>query len=237
MIQFEKILQQPSTLFYLILVITLIITRIPFIGKYFRVVDTIIHETAHALTAVLTSGKVLSINLFADTSGSTVTKSSGKFGQIMVSLAGYPVSSLTALLMMYLISTGNNLLIIFILVSITITGMMLFIRNGYGLLWAGTFSVLNFLVIYFDNQLLIQSLSIFYTLIILTDSVIAPLYLLVLSVTQATKAGDASNLKMATHIPAFVWALLFSAFALYCGYWAVQIGFPKFDVYHMFQQL
>jgi hypothetical protein len=229
MAAFEKFLQQPSNLFYLILVFTLLITRIPFIGKYFRVVDTIIHETAHALMAVLTSGKVLSINLFADTSGSTVTKSSNKFGQVLVSLAGYPISSLTALLMMYLISTGNHLLIIFILVSVAITGMMLFIRNGYGLLWAGTFSVLNFLVIYFDHQLLIQSLSIFYTLIILTDSVIAPLYLLVLSVTQASKAGDAANLKKTTHIPAVIWALLFSAIAIYCGYWAVVIGFPPFN--------
>lgn len=229
MTQLEKILQQPSNLFYLILVITLIITRIPFIGKYFRVVDTIIHETAHALMAVLTSGKVVSINLFSDTSGNTVTKSSNKSGQILVSLAGYPLSSLTALLMMYLISTGNYLLIIFILVTVAITGMMLFIRNGYGILWAGTFSVLNFLVIYFDNLLLIQALSIFYTLIILTDSMIAPLYLIVLSVTQASKAGDAANLKKATHIPALIWALLFSVIALYCGYWAVKIGFPHFD--------
>jgi hypothetical protein len=225
--QFEKFIQLPSNLFYLILVVTLIMTRIPLIGKYFRVVDTMIHEMAHALMAVFTSGKVISINLFADTSGSTVTKSSNKFGMVLVSLAGYPVSSLAALLMMYLIKTGNYLFIIFILVSIAIIGMMLFIRNGYGLLWAGTFSVLNFLVIYFDNKFVIQSLSIFYSLIILTDSVIAPLYLLVLSVTQPAKAGDAANLKKASHIPAVVWALLFSAIALFCGYWAVKIGFPK----------
>jgi Peptidase M50B-like len=229
--QFEKFIHQPSNLFYLILVITLIITRIPYIGKYFRVVDTIIHETAHALMAVFTSGKVLSINLFADTSGSTVTKSTNKFGQVLVSLAGYPISSLTALFMIYLIKTGNHLLIIFILVSIAIIGMMLFIRNGYGLVWAGTFSVLNFLIIYFNHQLLIQSISIFYALIILSDSVIAPLYLLVLSVTQSAKAGDATNLKKATHIPAVLWALLFSAIAIYCGYWAVKIGFPQFNYF------
>lgn len=227
--KFSIFIQQPSNLFYLILVLTLIVTRIPFIGKYFRVVDTIIHETAHALMAVATSGKVMSINLFADTSGNTVTKSSNKLGMVLVSLAGYPVSSLTALLLMYLITTGNHLFIIFILVSVAMVGMILFIRNGYGLLWAGTFSVLNFLVIYFDNKLLIQSLSIFYTLIILTDSVIAPLYLMVLSVTQSAKAGDATNLKKATHIPAVIWALLFSAIALYCCYWAVKIGFPRFN--------
>ena len=231
MAQFEKILQQPSNLFYLIFVITLIITRIPILGKYFRVVDTIIHESGHALMAILTSGKVLSINLFADTSGSTVTKSTNKFGQALVSFAGYPISSLTALLMMYLINSSNHLLVIFILVTIAITGMILFIRNGYGLLWAGTFSVLNFLVIYFDNQLVIESLSIFYALIILTDSVIAPLHLLVLSLTQSSKAGDADNLKKATHIPAVIWALLFSAIAIYCGYLTVKIGFPRFNYF------
>jgi len=229
--QFEKFLQQSPNLFYMILAVTLIVTRIPYIGKYFRVVDTIIHETAHALMAVLTSGKVLSINLFADTSGSTVTKSTNKFGQVLVSLAGYPISSLMALLMMYLIKSSNHLLIIFILVSVAVIGMMLFIRNGYGLLWAGTFSTLNFLVIYFDNQLVIQSLSIFYTLIILTDSVIAPLHLLVLSVTQSSKAGDAASLKKTTHIPAVIWALLFSAIAIYCGYWTVKIGFPRFNYF------
>lgn len=231
MTQFEKLLQHPANLFYLILVFTLIITRIPVIGKYFRVVDTMIHETAHALMAVFTSGKVISINLFSDTSGSTLTKSPNKFSQILVALAGYPVSSLVALLMMYLITSGNNLLIIFILVSVAISGMVLFIRNGYGLVWAGSFCVLNFMVIYFDNQIVIKSLSIFYTLIILTDSIIAPLYLLVLSVTQSAKAGDATNLQKTTYIPAVFWALLFSGIAVYCGYQAVVTGFPPFDIH------
>jgi hypothetical protein len=231
MTQFEKLLQQPANLFYMILGFTLIITRIPVLGKYFRVVDTMIHETAHALMAVFTSGKVISINLFADTSGSTLTKSPNKFSQVLVALAGYPISSLIALLMMYLVNTGNNLLIIFILVSIAISGMILFIRNGYGLAWAGSFCVLNFMVIYFDNQLVIRSISIFYTLIILTDSIISPLYLLVLSVTQSSKAGDATNLQKNTYIPAFIWALLFSGIAVYCGYQAYLIGFPPFDIH------
>jgi len=230
MTQFEKLLQQPSNLFYLILVFTLIITRIPIIGKYFRVVDTMIHETAHALMAVFTSGKVISINLFADTSGSTLTKSPNKLSQVLVALAGYPIASIIALLMMYLVKTGNNLLIIFILVSVAISGMILFIRNGYGLVWAGTFCVLNFMIIYFNNQLVIKSISIFYTLIILTDSIISPLYLLFLSVTQPAKAGDATNLQKTTYIPAVIWALLFSGIAVYCGYQAFLIGFPPFDI-------
>ena len=231
MTQFENLLQQPSNLFYLILLFTLIVTRIPVIGIYFRVVDTMIHETAHALMAVFTSGKVISINLFADTSGSTLTKSPNRFSQILVALAGYPVSSATALLMIYLVNSGNNLLVIFILVSIAISGMILFIRNGYGLVWAGSFCVLNFMVIYFDNQLVIKSLSIFYALIILSDSLIAPLYLLVLSVTQSAKAGDAANLQKSTYLPAVIWALLFLGFAVYCGYLAVLIGFPPFDIH------
>jgi hypothetical protein len=190
-----------------------------------------IHETAHAMMAVFTSGKVISINLFADTSGSALTKSPNKFSQILVAFAGYPISSLIALLMIYLVKTGNNLLVIFILVSIAISCMILFIRNGYGLLWTGSFCIFNFLIIYFDQQLFIKSISIFYALIILTDSIIAPMYLVVLSVTQSAKAGDATNLQKSTFIPAVIWALLFSGIAICCGYQAVLIGFPPFDIH------
>jgi hypothetical protein len=82
-------------LFYVLLITAILLTRIPVLGKYFRSVNTLVHEAGHAFATLLLSGEVIAVNLFADTSGTTVTKAKGKFSQALIAIAGYPVSALT----------------------------------------------------------------------------------------------------------------------------------------------
>ncbi|HPT04353.1 MAG TPA: M50 family metallopeptidase, partial [Bacteroidales bacterium] len=85
-----------QTVFYVLLGISLLLTRTPVIGKYFRVVNTMIHESGHALMTLFTSGSILKVELFSSTEGDTVTKSSSRFCQMLIALAGYPFSSAAA---------------------------------------------------------------------------------------------------------------------------------------------
>jgi len=217
----------PTLVFYILLITAILLTRIPVLGKYFRSVNTLVHEAGHAFATLLLSGEVIAVNLFADTSGTTVTKAKGKFPQALIALAGYPVSALTGWLCMFLLYKGHYLYILFILTSIALIIMILSLRNAYGLFWAGTFVVLNLLLIYFNNWPLIQIFAIFYSVIIFTDAIISSLVLFVLSIKQPKKAGDASNLQKITKIPAAVWAVLLLVFTLFISWLSVIHYFPS----------
>jgi hypothetical protein len=217
----------PTLVFYILLITALLLTRIPVLGKYFRSVNTLVHEAGHAFATLLLSGEVIAVNLFADTSGTTVTKAKGKFPQALIALAGYPVSALTGWLCLYLLYKGHNLYILFILTSIALIIMILSLRNAYGLFWSGTFVILNLLLIYFNNRPLIQVFATFYSVIIFTDALISSLVLLVLSIKQPKKAGDASNLQKITKIPAAIWAILLLVFTFFISWLSVIHYFPS----------
>ena len=217
----------PTLVFYILLITALLLTRIPVIGKYFRSVNTLVHEAGHAFATLLLSGEVIAVNLFADTSGTTVTKAKGKFPQALIALAGYPVSALTGWLFLFLMHKGYYLYVLFILTSIALIIMILSLRNVYGLFWAGTFVILNLLLIYFNNKSLIYMFATFYSVIIFTDAIISSFVLLALSILQPKKAGDAANLQKITKIPSAAWAIMLLIFTLFISWLSVIHYFPS----------
>ena len=86
-----------TVIFYIFLAISIVLSRLPIIGKYFIGINTLIHETGHALMALFLSGKVHRIDLSSDTSGSALTSTDNKFKSFLVSIIGYPFSSIIAL--------------------------------------------------------------------------------------------------------------------------------------------
>jgi len=226
----EWLTKHTELIFYILLAIALLLPSFPLIGKYFRSVNTLVHEAGHAFMTLALSGEVISVNLFADTSGTTVTKAKNKLSQVLIALAGYPFSVLTAWLFLFFLEKGQPLNILFILTSIALIIMVLSLRNTYGLFWAGTFVVFNLLIIYFDNKLIIYIAAAFYSLTILSDAVISSLVLLVLSIKQAKKSGDAANLQKITKIPAAIWAILILAFTLIIVWITVRNYFPSLNL-------
>jgi len=217
----------PNLLFYILLVTALLLTRIPIAGKYFRSVNTLVHEAGHAIMTLILSGEVIAVNLFADTSGTTVTKAKNKFSQALIALAGYPASALTGWLCLFLLHKGSNLYILIILTSIALMITILSLRNLYGIFWAGTFVVLNLLLIYYNQSVFLYAFAAFYSVVIFTDAIVSSFVLLVLAIKQPKKAGDASNLQKITRIPAVVWALLLLAFTLLISWFSVINYFPS----------
>src|SRR6476660_10242520 len=68
-----------------------------------RLFVTFIHESSHALIAVLTGGSVQSLTISADTSGLTYSAPSGWFGGLLTSSAGYLGTTVFGVLMLFLI--------------------------------------------------------------------------------------------------------------------------------------
>ncbi len=217
----------PQLLFYILLLTAVLLTRIPILGKYFRSVNTLVHEAGHVFMTLIVSGEVIAVNLFADTSGTTVTKAKGKIAQSLIALAGYPVSALTGLLCLFMLNNGSYLYILFMLTSIALIIMILSLRNMYGLFWAGTFIILNLLLLYFNNNTMVYGFAAFYSVIIFSDAIISSVVLFVLAIKQPKKAGDATNLHKLTKIPVVVWAIMLLGFTLFISWLSVINYFPS----------
>src|SRR5215471_8689323 len=98
---------KPQVLLLLIAtVITIALWFIPYADYLVypvRLFVTFIHESSHALVAVLTGGSVQSLTIASDGSGLTYSAPSGFFGGLLTSSAGYLGTTIAGVLMLYLI--------------------------------------------------------------------------------------------------------------------------------------
>ena len=209
----------------LFLAVAFILPRIPVVGKFFNIINTALHEFGHALVALCTGGQVNKIELFKDTSGTTTTQSSSRLSAFLTSLAGYPFAVSVAWLSFYLIGQGAAQGLVVCLSVLFFIMLLFWIRNGYGVLGVLLFCGANVALIYWGGDPYVRYAAIFYATMILVESVTSALVLLFLTVRDAQKAGDAANLAKISHVPAFVWGLLFAAYTGWVVYKVVEMLF------------
>jgi hypothetical protein len=221
-----KYLHDRQIIFYFLLFISLVLIRLPYIGIYFRIINTLIHESAHAFAGLLLTGKLSRIELFADTSGTATITSKSKFYNLLISIAGYPVSTITAYLFFRLIKYEHFDFILYVLAFLVVVNIILFVRNKYGIFWLITFAVIMFFLFYYGNSFVKYCFTVFFSCIIMMDSIVSALILLKLSFKDGKKAGDATNLRNITHIPAFFWSLFFVCLSVFFFYLTAILYFP-----------
>ncbi|MES2837573.1 MAG: M50 family metallopeptidase [Bacteroidota bacterium] len=206
---------------YLVLLtfaLALLVNYLPYVGKVFRVVNTLFHESAHAFMALFTNAEVVRINLFSDSSGSALTKSKYWISKFLVSVAGYAGASVAGYFLWKLFLHNQLTIVFFVFILLAIINLIFWVRNWYGIIWllvfigilATSFLYLplfyhRFILLFFLSSIIINSLS-------------SAFVLLRISFKEPKQAGDAANLKLFTFIPAIVWSLLFFAFAGYMVY-------------------
>ncbi|MCF8298177.1 MAG: M50 family metallopeptidase [Saprospiraceae bacterium] len=226
-------LEDQNILFYILLFISVIITRLPAVGKYFKVVYTLIHESAHALIALLTSAKVLRVELFSNTSGSALTQSNNKFSQFLISVAGYPLSSLSAYILFYFIHYQHYNIIIISLATLSLISLIFFVRNSYGIFWLISFIIILSAIVYFGDDFVKFGIAVFFSSIVLSESVISTFQLLIISYRNPQSAGDAFNLKKITYLPTIFWAMVFLAQSIFFLYKTLFSFFPYLNTINL----
>lgn len=189
---------------------------IPF-SSFFRNVDTMVHEFGHAAATLLLSGQVRSIHLFADHSGVTYSYIEAGWRVIPVALAGYLTASLFAVFLFQAHSRGRQQVGFAAMLLLAAASLTLFVRNEFGVVWLIGFIVVNGIAMMFPGRWLRSFYYLLVAFICLEESVAGPINLLVLSLTDPGKAGDAAGLSEATAVPATVWAIGFLLFALICA--------------------
>ena len=117
----------------------ILLTKLPIIGKYFAMINTLIHEIGHQLTSMVTFGKAHKIHLFANTEGLAFSSHRFWIGRVLTTLAGYTFSSFMSA-SFFLIYKGGYFLVIYILLAMLTISLFFWIRNWYGFFWILTFS-------------------------------------------------------------------------------------------------
>lgn len=197
------------------LVVAAVLTRVIPFSSFFRNVDTLVHEFGHAIVTLLVSGKVLYIHLFADHGGVTYSSAAAHSWRfILIALAGYIVSTVFAVLLFYGYARGKQQTGLMAILILTAISLLFFVRNGYGVMWCIGFLLLTAAICFCPWPWLRQGYYLLVAFIALVESVLGPVFLLILAVQNPGQAGDAANLARLTPVPAALWALLFTAVAL-----------------------
>lgn len=204
------------------LFVSVVLTRFLPFRDYFRNLGTMVHEWAHAVMALVLSGTVYEIRLFADLSGVTMTSVDVGWKSALVGLAGYCGTSLFALFMFWTIARGRIGYGYLAILAVGVSSLI-FVRNAYGLIWVLVFLVLTFMMWRRAGQFLHQAYYWFLSFLLLEDSVYSALTVLLIALLDPRHAGDATNLARRAFLPAVFWGALFAAWAVVCALIALRM--------------
>jgi hypothetical protein len=194
--------------FYLLFFVAFLINRMPFIGVFFRTLNTVLHETGHAIGAIVTSGEVVKIEINNDTSGLAQTKSRSKLSAFITTFIGYPFAALLSSVFLVMTMNGHHMMVAFILLSLMLIDLILFVRNVFGIIWLLLFSLLIIVAMYYGGASILKVLMLFACMISFTETISSTLHITAVGLSQPRKAGDMYNLEKSTGIPAGFWALV-----------------------------
>jgi hypothetical protein len=209
------------------LILALILTQLPIVGKYFAILNTMIHESGHSLMALITGGEVRRVSLLPNTSGFAVTGHSSWIGQVLTSLAGYVFASFFAFVFYWLVSRGQYKWMVYILMGFLLINLVFWVRNVYGLVWILTFGAGFLWLLRSGHEQVVHYVLLFFASLILVESVTSAFEIMWISLVSPGQAGDAANLARLTKvIPAPLWGITFFVQALYFALLSIKRVFP-----------
>lgn len=221
-----------SAKFFLFLVLAIILTNIPIIGNYVEIINTLIHESGHALIALF-GGKVETISLFMNTEGVTFSQQSTWIGSFCTSLAGYVFSSFMAFLSFWLISKRKETVLIDILLGFIVLNLIFWVRNPYGLFWLVSFGLIFLYLLIKGSPKFRNNLLLLISSIILVASVKSAYEIMLITLFRPQAAGDAGNLSALTiMIPVQIWGVFFFVQAIWFCFLGLKKGFYKLGNKH-----
>ncbi|MEH7480845.1 M50 family metallopeptidase [Neobacillus drentensis] len=216
-----------SAKFFLFLVLAFLLIHVPLLGNYVKVINTLIHESGHALIALF-GGNVERISLFMNSEGATYSHQSSWLGSFITSLGGYTFSSFMAFVSFLLIGKKKQIVLIDILLGFIVLNLIFWVRNPYGLFWLCSFAVAFLFLLIKGSQNFRDNLLLLIASILLVDSVQSAYEILFISIFQPQSAGDASNLAQITgFIPAPIWGIFFFVQSLGFCYYGLKRGYYK----------
>jgi hypothetical protein len=188
-------------------VAALVLVVLPSTWPWVRLGVTVVHEAGHALVAVLVGRRLQSIRLHSDTSGLTVSRGKPRGpGMVAMLAAGYLAPAGLGLVAALLLAAGRGVGLLWLVVLLA-GALILWVRNGYGLLvlLLGGAGVL-LLTWYVTDT--VRSVAAYLIAWLLLLAAPRPLVELLTARRRRGRTSDPDQLAGLTRVPAVLWTLL-----------------------------
>jgi hypothetical protein len=173
---------------------------------WIRLATTVVHEAGHALVAVLVGRRLAGIRVHSDTSGVTVSRGRPRGpGMVVMLLAGYLAPGVLGLVAALLFAHGHALVLLWLLVAVLL-GVLVWVRNGYGLVTVLVLGVGLGLVTRFGDARVQAVLACGVAWILLLAAP-RPLVDLLRRGRAGRRGSDPDQLARLTRVPAVLWIL------------------------------
>lgn len=168
---------------------------------------TVVHEAGHALVAVLVGRRLSGIRLHSDTSGVTVSRGRPRGpGMIAMLAAGYLAPGALGLVAALLLTAGHALGLLWLLV-VVLVAILVWVRNGYGLLTVVVLAVgLAAVSMYAEGRVQWAIAALVTWLLLLAAP--RPLLELLGRGRAGRRGSDVDQLARLTPLPSLLWTLL-----------------------------
>lgn len=202
------------------LALTVILWFIPYldlIAYPFRLFVTFIHESGHALAALITGTRVYSLGVSPNGAGVVYTSGGNWLGAMFVASAGYLGAMAYGTLLLVLIRRGVPARLVLYGSAIPILALTL--RYGWGSAFTIVAGVALALALIAIGRYARPAIAHFLVALLAVQCIANALFdlrtLLFLSAPFGRGVGtDATNMARITHLPAAFWALVWMALAL-----------------------
>ena len=188
-------------------VLALVLVLAPATWPRVRLGVTVVHEAGHAVVAVLVGRRLRSIRLHSDTSGVTVSRGRPRGpGMVVMLAAGYLAPAGLGLVAALLLAGGRSVALLWLLLVLT-AGLILWVRNGYGLLVLLAGGAAVFLLTWYGDGT-VQSVAAYLIAWLLLLAAPRPLVELLTAGRRRGRTSDPDQLAALTRVPAVLWILL-----------------------------
>lgn len=188
----------------------LLLVLAPPTWPWVRMGVTVVHESGHALVAVLVGRRLQGIRLESDTSGVTVSRGRPRGpGMIVMLAAGYLAPALVGLGAALLLAAGRSVGLLWLLL-VLMALLLMWIRNLHGLLVVLLGGVAVFLVTWYAGPQT-QSVVAYLVTWLLLLAAPRPVLELLRGWRRRRRTTDPDQLAGLTHVPAVLWAALLLA--------------------------
>ena len=188
-------------------VLALVLVLAPATWPRVRLGVTVVHEAGHAVVAVLVGRRLRSIRLHSDTSGVTVSRGRPRGpGMVVMLAAGYLAPAGLGLAAALLLAGGRSVALLWLLLVLT-AGLILWVRNGYGLLVLLAGGAAVFLLTWYGDGT-VQSVAAYLITWLLLLAAPRPLVELLAAGRRRGRTSDPDQLAALTRVPAVLWILL-----------------------------
>lgn len=188
-------------------VAALALVLLPMTWPRVRMGVTVVHESGHALVAVLVGRRLQGIRLEADTSGVTVSKGRPRGpGMVVMLAAGYLAPAVVGLGAALLLASGHSVGLLWLLVVLVLL-LLVWIRNVHGLVVLLVGGGAVFLVSWYAAPGVQAAVAYLVTWLLLLAAP-RPVVELLRGWRRRRRTSDPDQLAGLTHVPALLWVLV-----------------------------